>query len=117
MAKTHTLVYSLSVYTKNYASDNSGKFSINITEDTYDQVIAKAKSFGIDINDTANYSVVLDKAYADDLWSVFHGNRESGSDHWEVTDEHYHEYVAPVGPNPFENLTRVPKDRKPRKSR
>lgn len=115
MAKTHTLVYSLSVYTRNYSSDNSGKFSINITEDTYDQAVAKAKSFGIDINDTDNYSVILDQMYADDLWSVFHGSRESGSDHWEVTDEHYREYVAPVGKNPFENLTRVPKARKPRK--
>ena len=111
MAKTHTLVYSLSVYTKNYSSDNSGKFSINITEDTYDQVIAKAKSFGIDINDTDKYSVVLDKAYADGYWSVFHGNRETGSDHWEVFDENDNEYTAPVGPNPFENLTPVPKDK------
>jgi len=112
MAKTHTLVYSLSVYTRNYASDNAGKFSINITEDTYDAVIAKAKSFGIDINDTDKYSVTLSHNYADDFWSVYHGLREIGSDHWNVTDEHDREYTAPVGPNPFENLTRVPKTKK-----
>ncbi len=111
MAKTHTLVYFLSVYTANYSSDNSGKFSIDITEDTYDQVIEKAKSFGIDINDTDKYSVTLSRAYADDFWSVFRGIRETGSDHWEVYDEKDNEYTAPVGPNPFESLTEVPKNK------